>query len=212
VWIVKEPGISPPALLPSDERALVIGCRDGDPASLDRFFRTYFAYVARVIGRLIGSTPDLQDLVHATFIEAIGSFDRYRGGASLKTWVTRIAVHLSLNELRAGVRRHVPLELVPPSIEPRDASSAADVQLSVHQLGQQLHALLDKLGPKKRVAFLLFTIEEYSIDEVAALTGASRAATKSRIWFARRELLAAVKNRPELRQFVQSAVGGESWR
>ena len=69
--IVKEPGISPPALLPSDERALVIGCRDGDPASLDRFFRTYFAYVARVIGRLIGSTPDLQDLVHATFIEAI---------------------------------------------------------------------------------------------------------------------------------------------
>jgi len=199
-------------MAPDDERALVARCRAGDPASLDRFFRSYSAYVQRVIGRLVGSTPDLQDLVQTTFIEAIGSFDRYRSGASLKTWVTRIAVNLSLNQLRAGVRRHVPLELVPSAEDLVDPRAPADAQLSVYQLGRRLQELLDRLAPKKRVAFILYTIEEYPLDEVAALTGASRAATKSRIWFARRELLAAVKSRPELRGFVQAAAGGESWR
>jgi RNA polymerase sigma-70 factor, ECF subfamily len=209
---MKEPRPSSPQLAPADERTLVAGCRAGDRASLDKFFRTYFGYVRRVIGRLVGPTADLQDLVQSTFIEAIGSFDRYRGGASLLTWVTRIAVHLSLNQLRTGVRRHVPLELVPPTHEPADPRSAADVQLSTHQLAQRLYDMLDRLAPKKRVAFLLYTVEEHSIEEVAALTGASRAATKSRIWFARRELLAAVKNQPELRTFIQASVGAESWR
>src|SRR5262249_55267186 len=110
---VKELRTTFPELPPRDEGMLVAGCRAGEAASLDRFFRTYVAYVERVIARLVGPTSDLQDLVQSTFIEAIQSFDRYRGEASLKTWVTRIAVHMSLHQLRAGVRRHVALELVP---------------------------------------------------------------------------------------------------
>jgi RNA polymerase sigma-70 factor (ECF subfamily) len=209
---VNGPRTASPSLAPADERALVVGCRAGDRGSLDRFFRAYVAYVERVIARLVGPTSDLQDLVQSTFIEAIQSFDRYRGEASLKTWVTRIAVHLSMHQLRAGVRRHVPLELVAPLHEPTAPGWPADVQASLRQLARQLHDLLDRLAPKKRVAFLLYTVEEYPIEEVAALTGASRAATKSRIWFARRELLAAVKSRPELRAFMQTSMGAESWR
>jgi RNA polymerase sigma-70 factor, ECF subfamily len=203
--------VAPPPVL-ADERTLVAGCRAGDRASLDRFFRTYVSYVERVIARLLGPTSDLQDLVQSTFIEAIQSFDRYRGEASLRTWVTRIAVHVSMHQLRAGVRRHMPLELVAPFPELAAPGWPADVQLSVRQLARQLHDLLDRLAPKKRVAFLLYTVEEYPVEEVAALTGASRAATKSRIWFARRELLAAVRRRPELQAFMQTSLGAESWR
>jgi len=210
--VVKEPRTSSAQLGPADERALVAGCRAGDPESMERFFRRYVVEVERVIGRLVGPTPDLQDLVHVTFIEALGSFERYRGGASLRTWVTRIATHVSLNQLRAGVRRNVPLELVPASREPADPRLSADMQLSVQQLARRLYDLLDRLAPKKRVAFLLHTVEEYPIDHVAALTGASRAATKSRVWFARRELMAAVKKLPELRAFLQSSAGAEPWR
>ena len=202
---------SPPITV-VDEHALVAGCRAGDRDSLDRFFRAYVSCVERVIVRLLGPSSDLQDLVQSTFIEAIQSFDRYRGEASLKTWVTRIAVHLSMHQLRAGVRRHVPLELVAPLHQPLAAGRPADVELSLHQLARRLYDLLDRLAPKKRVAFLLYTVEEYPVEEVAALTGASRAATKSRIWFARRELLAAVKGRADLRAFIQTSRGAESWR
>ena len=209
---MKEARIATPELPPEDERALVAGCRAKDPAVLDRFFRLYVGYVERVIGRLLGPTADLQDLVQTTFIQALQSFERYRGEASLKTWIARIAVHVSLNQLRAGVRRHAPLELVPPAQEPADPASGADVQMSTRQLARRLHDLLDRMAPKKRIAFLLYTVEEQSIEEVAALTGASRAATKSRIWSARRELMAAVRHRPELRAFLQTSSRAESWR
>jgi RNA polymerase sigma-70 factor (ECF subfamily) len=201
-----------PELPPRDEGPLVAGCRAGEAASLDRFFRTYARYVERVIARLVGPTADLQDLVQSTFIEAIQSFDRYRGEASLKTWVTRIAVHMSLHQLRAGVRRQVSLEVVRAPDEIPAPLRGVDTELALQQLARRLYDLLDRVAPKKRVAFLLYTVEEYSIEEVAALTGATRAATKSRIWFARRELLAAARNRPDLRAFIQTRTGSESWR
>jgi RNA polymerase sigma-70 factor (ECF subfamily) len=191
------------------ETLLVAGCRAGRVADLDRFFREQVRYVERVITRLVGPTPDLEDLVQATFIEAIQSFGRYRGEASLRTWVTRIAVHVALHHLRSGVRRAVPLELVPDGYEPRDPAPSLERALSDRQLAQQLHTLLDQVAPKKRVAFLLYTVGEYSIDEVAALTGAGVAATKSRIWFARRELLALVRGRADLRD-VAGVLGGAS--
>jgi len=196
----------------AEDVSLVGGCRAGERSSLELFFRTHAPYVERVVTRLVGPTSDLQDLVQTTFIEAIQSFGRYRGEASLKTWVTRIAVHVCMHHLRAGVRRPVPLELVPVAHEPEDPTPRADGTLSMRQLARRLYDLMDGLSPKKRVAFLLYVVEDYSLEEVAALTGASRAATKSRIWFARRELLAAVKNRPDLRAFIQSLGGAESWR
>lgn len=195
---------SPPQQRPAatDDPALVAGCRAGDAACLDRFFRAHAPYVERVIGRLTGPTPDLEDLVQATFVQAFQSFRRYRGEASLKTWVTRIAVNVTLHQLRAGVRRVVPLELVKESDEPHDLASPADQAAASRQLARRLHALLDRVSPKKRVAFLLFTVEEYGIDEVAALTGSSKAATKSRIWFARRELMSMVRAQPDLRALL----------
>ncbi|HEY4395937.1 MAG TPA: RNA polymerase sigma factor [Polyangia bacterium] len=192
---------------PGEEPALVAGCRARDPASLDAFFRTHVRYVERVIIRLTGPTPDLEDLVQTTFIQAFQSFSRFRGEASLKTWVTRIAVHVALHQLRAGVRRALPLELVSDGHEPEDPAVPADQEAASRQLARRLHTLLDKIAPKKRVAFLLYTVDEHSIEEVAALTGSSKAATKSRIWFARRELLAMVKAHPDLAPLVASVEG-----
>jgi RNA polymerase sigma-70 factor (ECF subfamily) len=191
-------------LVPADDEAFVEACRAGDSRALDRFFRSHVEYVERVIVRLIGPTADLEDLVQTTFIEAMKGFRRYRGEANLKTWVTRIAVHVTLHQLRGGVRRHVPLELLPVDDEPRDGARSVDRQLDDRRIAIRLHHLLDQIAPKKRVAFLLYTVEGHSIEEVAALTGAGRPATKSRIWFARRELLALVQHDPELRDFVES--------
>jgi RNA polymerase sigma-70 factor (ECF subfamily) len=190
-----------------EDPALVAGCRAQDPGALDAFFRANVRYVERVIARLTGPTPDLEDLVQTTFIQAFQSFARFRGEASLKTWVTRIAVHVALHQLRAGVRRALPLELVPEAHEPEDPAPPADQEAASRQLARRLHALLDKIAPKKRVAFLLYTVDERSIEEVAALTGSSKAAAKSRIWFARRELLAMAKAHPDLGPLVAAAEG-----
>jgi RNA polymerase sigma-70 factor (ECF subfamily) len=192
-----------------DDPALVAGCKAGDPAALDRFFREQVRYVERVIGRLTGPTPDLEDLVQNTFIQAFQGFARYRSEATLRTWLTRIAIHVALHQLRDGVRRPAPLELVPAGAEPHDPQTPPDRAAEDRQLARRLHTLLDRVAPKKRVAFLLYTLEDYSVEEVAALTGASKSATKSRIWFARGELLAMVRDRDDLRALLPAGAKEE---
>lgn len=184
------------------ELSIVEGCRSGQAEAQDRFFRTYAQYVERTISRLIGPTQHLEDLVQTTFIEALRSFHRYRGEASVKTWVTRIAVHVVHHQLRRGLRRTVSLELIGADDEPRDRSPSPERVFGDRQVASRLHLLLDRVAPKKRIAFLLYTIEGHSIEEVAALTSSGIAATKSRIWFARRELIALVKHDPKLRDLA----------
>jgi RNA polymerase sigma-70 factor (ECF subfamily) len=192
----------------ADDPALVEGCRAGNRQALDRFFRLNVQRVERTIGRLVGPTPDLEDLVQTTFIEAMRSFPRFRGEASVATWVTRIAVHVAQHQLRRGLRRNVPLELLPSAEEPRDPLRTPEHVSDDREIALRLHAALDRVKPKKRIAFLLFAVEGHTIEEVAALTGSSVAATKSRVWFARRELTAMAKKDPMLRELA-AGIGQE---
>jgi RNA polymerase sigma-70 factor (ECF subfamily) len=188
-----------PSLTP-DDAALVAACRAGDPRALDEFFHRYVGRVERVLGRLAGATPDLEDMVQHTFLEAFSSFGRFMGEASLATWVTRIAVHVAYAQLRKGVRRQAALNVVLAGEGQATAPHGLENAFNDRQIAARLHVLLDRVKPKKRLAFLLYTVEGHSIEEVAALTGSSRAATKSRIWFARRELLQWVRQDPFFRE------------
>jgi RNA polymerase sigma-70 factor (ECF subfamily) len=185
------------------------GCRAGEPAAIGAMFREMLPTVERTLGRIVGPTPDFEDLVQNTFAEAMRALPRFRGDASFKTWITSIAVHTAQHHFRAGkVRRHVALELVPEErfarVEDRDAEQALDER----RLGPALYALLDRISPPKRVALLLFAVEGRSVEEVAALMGASQTATRSRVFFARRELRALIAQDPRLCTLAEAMFGG----
>jgi DNA-directed RNA polymerase specialized sigma24 family protein len=67
----------------------------------------------------------------------------------------------------------------------------------------RLHAILDTLPPRRRVAFVLFEIEGHSIEAVAHLTGTNRAVAKSRIWFARQAVWKLAHRDPWLKPLLQ---------
>lgn len=188
------------------------GCRAGRPQDIERLFRAYGGMVQGVIGRLVGPTPDFEDLVQTTFLEALANLGRFRGEAKLSTWLCGIAVHVAHHHLRAGkVRRHVPLELVAEQhVERPSAEPAADRLLESRHLATRLHALLDRVGPKKRIALLLYVLEDRSVEEIAALMKATQTATRSRMYFARRELRKLVKADPELRELVAELASGKA--
>jgi RNA polymerase sigma-70 factor (ECF subfamily) len=192
--------------------SLLAGCRAGRPEALERFFRTYGSMVEGVIGRLVGPTPDFEDLVQTTFTEALGNLGRFRGEARLSTWLCGIAVHVAQHHLRAGkVRRHVPLELVggerapaPPAlVDP----GGADRTIDGRRLASRLHAVLDRISARKRIALMLYVMEDRSVEEIAALMGATQTATRSRMYFARRELRKLTRADAELRELAEGLLG-----
>jgi RNA polymerase sigma-70 factor (ECF subfamily) len=178
-------------------------CRRGDRQALEAVFRTHAPALERLIVRLAGPTADVEDLLQTTLIEAVRAFPRFQGKATVATWLGRIAVHVVHQHLRRPYnrRRRVRLELVPGG-EPIDGAPEPDRLAHSRQQLEHVCRHLDALGAKRRIAFILFAFEGRSIDEVAALTGASRLAAKARIFWARRELLARVAADPALRGLV----------
>lgn len=188
------------------------GCRAGAPESIETLFRTYGGMVTGVIGRLVGPTPDLEDLVQTTFVEALANLSRFRGEAKLSTWLCKIAVHVAHHHLRAGkVRRHLPLEVVSGDrgVAPAAliAPGSAEQTLDARRVAAKLHAACDRIAPKKRIALLLFVLDGKSVEEIAALMRATQTATRSRMYFARRELRKIILKDPELNAMADVLLG-----
>ena len=170
-------------------------CRRGDRTALEAVFRAHAEPLARLLTRIVGPSIDVEDLLQDTFAAAIPAFRSFRGEASIKTWLHRIAIHVAHQHLRRPRHRRE-IALPDPEIVARDAEPTGGPEL--RELTRRLYHHLDALDATKRIALVLYAIEEYTVDEIAVLTGASRAATKSRIYWARRALLRRMRRDPQL--------------
>jgi RNA polymerase sigma-70 factor (ECF subfamily) len=187
-----------------NELDLIEACRRGERRALDRVFRAHAAYVERVLWRVAGRSLDVEDLLQSTLMAAIEAFPRFRGEAQVRTWLARIAVRIAQDRLRSAshrLRGQLPDLDQAPASDTCDAEQALDVRKKIERL--ELH--LNALGLKKRTAFVLHVFEGMPLEEVAALMGAGLAATKSRVFWARRELLKRAARDPWLRDLAQGA-------
>jgi RNA polymerase sigma-70 factor, ECF subfamily len=159
----------------------------GDRTAQKEVLTSQRATVHRTLYRILGSNRDIEDLMQDTFIEVFRGLARFRGDSSLGRWcsiiATRVAwAHLDRRRNAAAVQS---LELVD---EPACESPGAQREVVAREAARRLYAALDRLDPALRIAFALAVIDDRSIAEVASLTGASKVATKTRVWRARREL------------------------
>lgn len=188
---------------PTWDEATLTACRSGDRAALARVLQAEAPHVERTLSRMVGCRADVEDLLQRTLVVALRGFDRFRGEASVRTWLISIAVRLAQEHVRRPVRT---LSLVTNPEDPRpDPERAMDARRRL----ARLHQVLEKIDPKKRVAFVLHVIEGRSMEEVAVLTGATRAATKSRVFFARRKLVKLMRGDPLLADFAPAREGDE---
>src|SRR5262249_10895148 len=128
-------------------------------------------------------------------------FPRFRAEASVRTWLARIAVTVVQDYLRSPDRRRR-AQLVVIADDHLTGGPVPDQQVDARRQLGRLLLHLDAIAPKKRIAFLLHVVDGRPVEEVAALTGASRTATKSRIFWARRELVSRARRDPALRDLL----------
>lgn len=153
--------------------------------SYDRYHRTVRAFARR----LVGNDEATEDLVQEVFISLPAAIRRFRGDASLKTFILSIAVNHSRHHVRAAARRRKALQNIadeslfdlPPAPDPESLSRRK-------QLAEVLHRALDKLPHDQRVAFVLCEIEERPAPEVASIVDAPETTVRTRLFHARKKL------------------------
>jgi RNA polymerase sigma-70 factor (ECF subfamily) len=192
---------------PAYTEALVEACRRGERAALSRVLRAESPYLERVLFRIVGARSDVEDLLQSTFEQAIRAFPAFRGEASVRTWLTRIAVRSALHHLKhPAQRRRAELVLVegsPAATPDEGALASAEARSSL----RVLRTHLDAIDPTQRTEFILFQVEGRSMEEVAALMDAGVSTTKSRVMWARRRLFERLERDPHGRELLERSAG-----
>jgi RNA polymerase sigma-70 factor (ECF subfamily) len=172
--------------LPESERA----CSVRDAASFEGLVVAEQAYVARLVGRLLGWRSDVDDLVQDVFVSALGAWPKFRGDCSARTWLTRIA----LNKCRSYERRRW-LHLRLFAAWQARSSSPVEVQTAGNdETAEEVRRAIEQLRQRDREIIVLHYLEQLSVAEVACLLGITRNAVEVRLARARQRLKAILGN------------------
>jgi RNA polymerase sigma-70 factor (ECF subfamily) len=189
---------------PIEDLELVSRFQNGDRAAFSELFRRHQLNVSRVIARMLGEpsrqhrhVAELEDLVQDVFVQVYRSLGTFRGNAKVTTWLYRIAVNVVLMHRRSARSRPV---FCPDddTVTPVSPEPIADDELVRNANVHALYRLLAQLSEKKRTVYILHEIEGLSAAEVAEIVGAPVLTVRTRLYYARRELIALLREDPQL--------------
>jgi RNA polymerase sigma-70 factor, ECF subfamily len=181
----------------AEERRWLERAQAGEPAALGWLVRLHGGLVRRLLVRVLGPREDLDDLMQNAFLETLRALPSFRRESALSTFVAGITIRVARRAARPTrvVAGSVALESEPP-----DAGPPPEERLAAKRSLERVRRALELIAEPKRVAFLLWSLEGMSLEEIAAAMGASVAATRSRIYYAQKELLARAAKDPLLRE------------
>jgi len=179
-----------------NERAADCESVPDSPASLaSPEFAELYAENSRAIYylalRFLGDPQKAEDATHDVFLKAFRKLDQFRGEASVRTWLYRIAVNHCQNLRQAWHDRHVFSNADDAVWE--NAASRTDSPLRVletKELGQRIQKTLDGLSDEYRLLLLLVADEELSYEAAGALVGQSPDAVRGKLHRARKAFAA----------------------
>jgi len=185
----------PQALTDNDDDATLIRQSvGGDRRAFDRLHERYVDDVWRRLTRLIGPDPEREDLTQQIFLDVFRGLDRFRGDSSFRTYLHRVVVHTACDHL--GRRRRRPIQMDAEFI---DAVMSNDVSPERRaELRERLMLIwvgLERIKPKKRLAYVLRVVDGLSLEETAELVGTNVATVAKRVKHAERELGVYLKRR-----------------
>jgi RNA polymerase sigma-70 factor, ECF subfamily len=137
--------------------------------------------------RMLGSRADADDMVQEAYLRWHGTptAEVRTPEAWLVTTTTRLCID-RLRQLRAEREAYVGPWLPEPLVEQVPAADAATELAS--DLSVAFLAVLERLAPEERAAFLLHDVFEADYDEIAAALGKSQAACRQIVSRARRRV------------------------
>lgn len=170
---------------PSDEN-LVNDSRNGDMKAFKTLVERYEGKVAGVIKPMLGDTPEATDIGQEVFIRFYESLEKFKGESTLGTYLVRIAINLSLNEIRKRKRRS-------SFFSPEEAGSHVNAEDQNKDLKEAVQYEISKLEPEFRLVVSLRMMEGYSTEETAEILNIPLGTVLSRLSRAQKKLRSMLK-------------------
>jgi RNA polymerase sigma-70 factor (ECF subfamily) len=168
-------------LEPLDDRALVTACLGGRLDAFDLIVERHRRPVYQLCYRFVGRHEDAADLSQEVFLRAYRGLKRFRGDASLSTWLYRIGVNVCLNKVSVRQPQQASLDDAPEL-----AAVTADPSSGLIRAEQaaRVRAAVARLPRKQRATLILRVYHDLSHQEIATALGTSVGAVKANFFHA----------------------------
>ena len=175
---------------------LVLGAQQGLERAFSAIVDRYHARIYGLVYRMCGP-KEAEDLTQDVFLRALSRLHNFelRNEDSLRTWLYRIAMNVSINELRRMRRRR---QLEGPSLDAAVQTQEGEIQRGVpdlslmpHKIAEReetrelVHAIIRQMPPKYQQVLVLVDLEGMEYEETAAVIGCRVGTVKSRLSRAR---------------------------
>jgi len=162
-----------------------------DPKATRTFLATVTPSLLRAVRRVLGANhPDVEDVTQDAAIAVIAALPSFQGASTVLHFSCRVAVLTALAaRRRLTYRDHWTSNLPPEEMEALpDDSPSPFVNLQAAQRREELRALLDSLPSEQAEVMALHCVMGFTVDEIAASSGAPRDTVRSRLRAARQAL------------------------
>jgi RNA polymerase sigma-70 factor (ECF subfamily) len=155
----------------------------------DAVIREHAPFVWRVLRHLGVPERQLEDLSQEVLLVVFQKLPGYEARSSLRTWIYGICRNVASAARRAPSGRELLRESLPELPDP----TGPDHALWLKRAQEQLVQALDRLDDEQRAIFVLYEIEELSMEEIASAFGSPITTCYSRLYAARRKVEALLR-------------------
>jgi RNA polymerase sigma-70 factor, ECF subfamily len=176
----------------SSESDLVNAARQHAPEAWDTLLKRYQLPLYTFVAELLRNDTAALDVVQETFAAAVCHISTLRSDTRFASWLFGIAHQKCVLHWRR-TRREDRIFAPPTDDDPAEAWPDHDTfdprtALLRREQAQAFFALLEHLPPPQRSTLLLHVLEDFSLTEIAVITGVPVGTVKSRLHHARRAL------------------------
>ena len=137
----------------------------------EQIYRSYFKGVFLYVLQLAGDEQIAEEITSETFLKAIKSIDKFRGGCDVRVWLCQIAKNTYRSYLKKNKRvtsiDDLNLQNIPA------ADSLIETQISEQEDTSQIRKILHKMSDPYKEVFMWRVFGELSFKEIGVLYGKS---------------------------------------
>ena len=164
-----------------EENALIDQVLAGKQEAYARIVETYKSYGYTIAMKVLNNRPEAEEAAQDGFIKAYQHLKSFNRKARFSTWLYRIIFNTAISYKRKN-------KAVLESIEFHDRGSDQQDPLERGDKEVFIARALEQLNDADRLAIQLFYIREFSLEEVAEMTGQRVNTLKVRVHRARQRL------------------------
>src|SRR5579863_4407823 len=167
-----------------EETAMAEALLAGEPEAFEKFVASFHSKLFHYSWMMCGQADDAEDVAQETLLKAFQNLSQLRQPDRVRAWVFHIAKNVCLMRRRKSLfapAEVIPMEELPPDVEPADGELLPDAALLQTELRSILDRVILELPPLYRSVVLLRDIEELSTEETAQILDVTPDAVKTRL-------------------------------